>query len=310
MNILKKDDVLSLCDGHRVDGLVLMGSYAEQPTKNNSTYLGGQLNALGSIPFKVWQGNCFNTMNSTDFSGKICNISGSVNEYNGTKSLILKDITEIPQSQLITWGISEMDFFEPKYDVEKMYNIFYTTVQKNVSENALKVLDIFMSEVKDKLTKEFAAISHHDNCFGGLIAHKTKVLKASLLVKNYPNILQRATPDLLFLGCALHDIGKVVEYSNGVISDVGKKISHLTIGCLMVNSHKDEIVELMGEDFFYSLLSVIAQHHGEYGDAPRTVAAYVIHQFDCLDSTLTSLDEVLSEVEDNQQIKFDGSKLI
>ena len=310
MDILQKEKILALCDGHMVSGLVLIGNYSEQPTKNNSTYLGGQLNALGSLQFKVWQGDCFNTMNTTDFSGKVCNIKGSVNEYNGTKSLILKDIVEIPQSQLTSWGISEVDFFEPKYDVEKMYNIFYSTIEKNVSENALKVFDIFMSELKDKLTKEFAAISHHDNCFGGLIAHKTKVLKASLLAKNYPNIIKRATPDLLFLGCALHDIGKVVEYNNGVISNVGKRVSHLTLGCLMVNDHKDEIINLMGEDFFYSLLSVISQHHGEYGDAPRTVAAYVIHQFDCLDSTLTSLDEVLGEVEDSQQIKFDNSMLI
>lgn len=310
MEILQKDDIMSLYDRQLVNGLVLIGSYSEQPTKNGSSYLGGQLNAKGSIPFKVWRGECFETMNTTDFSGKVCNISGSVNEYNGMKSLILNSISVVPDSQLTTWGISEVDFFEPKYDIDKMFNVFYTTLEKNISENALKVFDILMSELKGKFIKEFAAIHHHDNCFGGLLGHSTKVLKASLLVKNYPHIVKRATPDLLFLGCALHDIGKVVEYSNGVISDIGKRISHLTIGCLMINDHKAEIVDLMGEEFFYSLLSVISQHHGEYGDSPRTVAAYVIHQFDCLDSTLTSLDEMLGDVEEAQQIKFDSTTLI
>lgn len=310
MDILRREDILSLCDGHYVSGLVLMGSYAEQPTKNNSTYLGGQLNAVGSIPFKVWQGECFNTMNTADFSGKVCNIKATVNIYNGSRSLILQDVLELPEPQLLNLGISVTDFFEAKYDVDRLYTNLYTTLEKNVSENALKVFDIFMSEAKDRFIKEFAAISHHDNCFGGLVAHTTKVVKASLLVKNYPNILKRVSPDLLFLGCALHDIGKIYEYLNGVISDMGKKISHLTIGCLMLNEHKDEIVELMDEDFFYSLMSIIAQHHGEYEETPRTIAAYVINQFDCLDATLTSLNEVLGEVEDNQQIKFDDIKLI
>ena len=66
-------------------------------------------------------------------------------------------------------------------------------------------------------------------------------------------------------------------------------------------------------DKFASLVGMkeyLKKEPGELSGGQKQRVAYVIHQFDCLDSTLTSLDEVLSEVEDNQQIKFDGSKLI
>lgn len=301
---------MNLCDGHYVSGLVLIGSYTEQPTKNGSSYFGGTLNIVGSVPFKVWQGVCFDDMKSNDYSGKICQIDGSVNIYNGSRSLILQSIVEVPKSKAESLGISELDFFEAKYNVDKMYNDICTVLQKTVSENALKVFNIFMNEIREDFIKEFAAVSHHDNCFGGLVAHTAKALRASLLIKNYPNIFKRVTPDLVFLGIALHDIGKVKEYCNGVVSDVGKKVSHLTLGCIMLSEHKEEIVSLMGEDFYYSLMSVISQHHGEYGETPRTIAAYIINQFDCLDALLTSLDEVLGETEEGQQIKFDDMKLV
>ena len=80
----------------------------------------------------------------------------------------------------------------------------------------------------------------------------------------------------------------------------------MAIGIYMLEKHREEIINLKGEDFYYSLISIISQHHGEYGEAPRTVAAYVIHQLDCLDSTLTLLDEVSMA---DGQISFNSMKL-
>ena len=126
----------------------------------------------------------------------------------------------------------------------------------------------------------------------------------------YPNITSKVNKDLLYLGCAIHDIGKVYEYNNGLISSQGKFISHLTSGILLLDKYREDIVMLMGEDFFYSLMSIVSQHHGEYGEKPRTIAAYVIHILDLLDTNLTTLDLSCESIEKGEQVKFDGLTLI
>ena len=155
---------------------------------------------------------------------------------------------------------------------------------------------------------EFAAVWHHDNCKAGLLAHTTKVVRMASLIRMYPEITKKISPDVLFIGCALHDIGKVYEYGLGAVTDEGKVLSHHTFGVLFCASHKKDIVEALGRDGYRLLLSIIEQHHGEYGERPRTVAAYVVHRLDMLESVLTSVNTLLKDSPDGN-IQYDGYKL-
>lgn len=309
LEVLKKKDLVKKNDGEYIKGYVLIKQYSKQPTKNGGAYLGGTLKAQGSLGFKVWSSaNCFADMDKLDYQDSVCAIVGKINIYNGQAGVIIEDCKAINESEI---GISKADFYEEKYDAESYWNNLVKTVQANVSENALKVFELmFTEDVKEKFKVEFAASFHHDNCRSGLIAHTTKTVKIATLVKIYPDLFKRIGADLLFLGTALHDIGKLREYQNGVISEEGKRISHNTSGVLMLAKHEDEIVELMGETFYGELSSVISQHHGEYGEHPRTIAAFVIHQIDCMDSILTSLNQQLEGIEPDTQISVEGTKLI
>lgn len=309
-NILFKKDLVDLKDGEFVSGLALMGTYIEKPTKNGSSFLSGSLDASGNIPFKVWRGSCYNKMISESLVGKICSITGKVSLYGGMFSLELNDIEEIPETTLDELKVKVTDFLESKINVDEYWNQLVSLLGKNVSEEAMQVFNTVMSEdVVTRFKEEFAASSHHDNFKGGLLAHTTKVTMLAKVVKMYPNILKRVDPDLLFIGCALHDIGKIEEYSLGVMSDIGLRVSHLAVGIFMVDKHKDKIVELKGNEFYLSLLSIISQHHGEFGEMPRTLGAYVVHMLDNLDSQLSLLDQVL-ETSESQQIVFKDMKLI
>jgi 3'-5' exoribonuclease len=84
------------------------------------------------------------------------------------------------------------------------------------------------------------------------------------------------------------------------------KISHMISGVMALMEFKDAIEDLMGNDFFESLVSVISQHSGEYGERPRTVAAYVVHLIDTLESRLASLEEVAGNT---AQLMFEGFRL-
>lgn len=308
--ILVKDEVLAKPDKSRVSGYVLVRNYEEQPTKKGSTYLLGVADAVGEVQFKIWRGSCFDFAQENNCKGKICLIEAEVNEFGGAKSLIVSAMAPVPEERLVTENLKEEDFVILKYDANAYWSSMHNIVAKNVSENAFKVFSLLIGEVEDDFKKEFAAIHHHDNCTGGLLAHSTRVMKMSAVIKQYPEITSRVSEDLLYVGSALHDIGKVVEYNKGTISEEGKRLSHLLFGCLMLEKHKSEIVELKGEEFYLNLLSVISQHHGEYGERPRTVAALVVHQIDLLESYLTSLDTTLSIVGAGEQISFDDMKLV
>ena len=309
MDILQKSSIIKKSDGEKVSGYVYINSYQKQPTKTGGFYMAGNLSAKGEMQFKSW-GNtsAFETLSGADLSGKICSVVAKVNEYGGSVSLLIENISQVEEGT----SLKPSYFFEDKYDAELYYKNLIQTLRKYVSNEGMEVFKVIMSTdgLMERFVEEFAASAHHDNCRSGLLAHTTKVVKAATIIRMYPEIIKKVGVDLLFIGCALHDVGKVFEYSNGSMSNEGKYIPHLVSGAILVSKYKDEIVDLKGEKFYNSLISVISQHHGEFGEPPRTVAAYVIGKLDVLDSCLTSLNTSLENTGLDDQILIESNKLI
>lgn len=312
-NVLNKEELQKLYDGSRVSGYVLLRGYTKQPTKNGGEYIAGSVEAQGNVPFKAWgNSEAFITLsNSRDYENKICHVRAEANIYGGVFSLIIREISLADMDTLESEGISESDFLSSMYNPEIYWREFENTFKKNTSEEAHEVFDSIMTGVvKNAFLTEFAAIAHHDNCRSGLLAHSTKVVKIATILKMYPNILKRVGKDLIFLGAAIHDIGKIMEYNNGVISNNGKLLCHTISGVVLLEeNYKDIIVKKMGNAFYVRLISIVSCHHGEYGESPRTVEAYVIHLLDCLESNLTSINQKLEGVSIEDQIQIEGMRL-
>lgn len=308
MSILKREELIKKMDGEAVKGYVLIKSYTTQPTKNGGSFIGGTLEACGSMAFKVWSnGVCFSDLEKYDYENCICWVTAKVNIFSGAYSLIIDTCRAIKEGED---GLQKCDFYEERYSADAYWSNLNKTILKNASEEGYKVFEtLFDAEVKGRFCEEFAAVNHHDNCRSGLLVHTAKVVKMCTMMKVYPEIMKRVGADLLFVGAAVHDIGKIREYSDGVISEEGKRISHNVSGILMLEKHRERIIELKDEQFYIDLLSIISGHHGEYGEKPRTVVAYTIHLLDCLDSVLTTINQQL-EVSENQQIFIEGLKLI
>ena len=281
----------------KLSGLVYIRPYQEKPTKTDGVYLFGTIECKGRYQFKVWSGPTLTKMTDEDFASSICYVTGQVNEFNGAKSFIIKTIEKCTGNEF-----TELDFMTIKYNQEEIWNSLIRILQKNCSENALRVFDLIMEPIRDRFIMEYAAVSHHDNCIGGLLAHTMKVVRIAQTVKVYQAIMDGVSSDALFIGCALHDIGKVLEYNMGDMSEEGKTLNHLTLGLTLIMPRKDEIVELMGEDFYSTILSVVQQHHGEYGERPKTVTAYLVHLIDSIEAKFTDLSESI-EAAKNDTVK-------
>ena len=311
MGIIDKKEIIKLDEGSFVTGYALVQNYSVLTQKNGGHYISGQLQVGGQLPFKVWSDVSSDSafaclMGSTDeYKNTICMVKGKVDKYGGVTSLVLTGIEAVNTDEV---GLTESDFLEEVYNLESWWGMLEKVLKKNCSEKAYQLFIDLVAPVKERFTLEFAAVSHHDNCKSGLLAHTTKVVRMASFVKLYPEVVNRVTPDALFLACALHDIGKIYEYSNGVVSNDGQMLSHHTFGVLFLNENSKVIQDTMGEKFFYMLLSVVEQHHGEWGERPRTVLAYVVHLLDNLEATLTSLNTLVAD--SNDKVIYNGYKLI
>lgn len=307
--MLCKEDLSEFNNGMYVDGCVLMQSMQILPTKNGGQYISGNFQAKGQVAYKVWSSDTAFGKLSThkdEYIGNVCRIRGKVDNYGGILSVIISDLDVVDINE---GSVNKVDFMEDVYDASQWEDTLFKVLRKYCSEEVVTLFENIIAPYRDNFLYEFAAVSHHDNCKSGLLAHTTKVVRLATLIKMYPEIMNRVSPDLLFIACALHDIGKIMEYESGAMSEEGLVLSHHTFGVLILSENRDEIVEKKGKDFYNQLLAVVEQHHGEYGERPRTVASYVIHLLDNLEAKLASLNSLLSDSNGNM-IMYDGYKLV
>ncbi len=158
-----------------------------------------------------------------------------------------------------------------------------------VSDKCWELINLALQHpmLEGRFLIEGAATRHHDNVVGGLANHTTKMLRLlSALLFNNPE-LQKSS-DLLTFSIFMHDIGKIFEYRD---LDVGEYwfANHRVRGIEFLSEIKDEIIARYDENFYRQVQSVIAGHHGPYGDRPTTVAAVIVHYIDVLESQATEL---------------------
>lgn len=298
--MVTKKDIEGMYDGQSFETVALIKGYEVRPTKNGSKFIDGTVELKGSVQFKVWAGTLFDEMEKCDYQNTVCKVVGKANDYNGVKSIILTDAKALAEGTY-----DESDFLEDKYPIDAYWDGFRKLIEKNCSSEAYEVFSKIMEDVDERFRVEFAAKGHHDAVKGGLLAHTYKeTVIMTRVMKLYEDIIAKVNPDLLILGCALHDVGKVYEYTNGAILGNGLIVSHHTFGVEILHNRKSLIVEKLGEEAYYRLLSVIEQHHGEFGERPRSLEAYLVHQVDLLESRFQIVNEGLAK--DTDVVAIDG----
>lgn len=285
--MLVKSDMKNMVNGQGVETIAFVKSYAHRVAKNGNRFIDGMLEIKGSVPFQVWSDVVISELEKYSYDNMVCFIAGNIDEYNGKKRIIITNIKALQEGQ---YNID--DFFECKYNIDMYWSALEKLVVKNCSSEGVEIFNTVIEDIKDRFKVEFAARGHHDAVRGGLLAHTYKVTYIlTKVIKLYPRICKVVDNDLFALGCAIHDIGKVYEYTNGVIIGNGLIASHNIFGVEMLSKYKDFIVSKKSEEFYYRLLSIVTQHHGEYGEKPRSVEAYLVHLADFMESSIQAIEE-------------------
>ena len=303
MNMIRPEQLENLTAGQFLDGIVLIASYAVKTAKSGSEYIDGKIQSGKAVKFLSWSSSrAFQQLKDQKLANHVCAIRGKVDEYQGSCSVILEDLE-------VTSGYTIGQFMPEVYDSEEWFLSLQENSCRMLSEKGREMLDLLLYRNETlvvRLKEEFAAMSHHDNCKGGLLAHTVKMVDfLPIIFDNYPMLiaekdasgqLQESTDkkDLLVIGCILHDIGKTREMEYGIYQ-TGSFVSHRFFGAEMVEQYKGEIVAQYGEEWFYHLIAILLQHHDQYGDPCRNVYAYIVHKIDDMESGLTNLSQAMDQ---------------
>ena len=304
--LLNKEEILQQADGELVKGISILSSYAVQTAKNGKNYFNGTLKAQGNLEFKIWGGQLYDQLDSEDYKGIPVYIEAEVNVWNDTKSLILKKVVAVDVNDL---GIDITPLDPTKYDIASNEKEFYALLKEELSLNGFELFKKIYNRIRKEFRSEYAAVKIHDAYRGGLLAHTLKMLKVlSFIWNTYPNIRENMNKDLVFIGLAVHDMGKIVEYSNGTRTEIAFA-THNFLGQEILFEFKKDIVEgfeapvkgsdepilvePFGSDFYYRLQAIIQQHHGEFGEPCHTTESYLVHLVDMFESRVEIFEESL-----------------
>lgn len=291
--------------GQEFDGYALVKSAQDAMTLGGSPFFNVTLGKKGtSISSKLWE-NKFNKMDVTQLkrlfeNGKILHIQGKASEYRGELQLTIDQFRQIDQEE-----VSLADYLEaPPEPIESLQQE-YEQYMENIQSPVLKTIcqQIYEDHKEKIITYPAAKTNHH--CFmGGLLYHTVSMLRLGEHISSqYPEVKK----DLVMSGIALHDVGKVVEFTNYFAPDyskVGNFLGHITIINMFIDRKVQKLKEEMTwtrqeADEVYELMHVLNAHHGklEYGSpvTSKILEAEVVHQIDMMDSRINMITYGLND---------------
>lgn len=307
MNVITKEQLQNLQPSQQISGILLIKDYNVALTKNGKEYIQGNVQSGISIPYKSWgNSSAFTKFKSEAYENVPSFISATVDNYGGSISLIIDSVQAVD-------GYTPDQFFPVRYNIDAYWDALIKQIKQRVSDKGYALCDKILfsnKELADRFKVEFAAMNHHDNCKGGLLAHTYKVVThVANIIANYGTIVVRDGAasqdytDLLYIGALLHDIGKTEEMNFGVYQP-DSIVTHRYLGVEFIQPFKDEIVSTYDLTWYYNLISILLQHHDEFGEPCKTVASYIIHLADDYDATLTLLSQQMESVKNEVGARF------
>ncbi len=235
--------------------------------------------------------------------GCIADATITVSEYGGTKNFRVDKITPTADR-----SISVDDFIKtPPVPADVMFDEIVELLRSSADDiggTATPLAELAISILNDKAERfktSSAAISMHHNFKGGLLYHTYRMVKTADAVCNIYTGLDR---ELLICGTALHDIGKIWEYSTTSFGEAeftsnGILFGHLYLGASLIRQYSEK--GSYNREKVQLLTHMILSHHGtmEFGAVkpPAFAEAFALHYIDNLDAKIGTCENYYDTLE-------------
>lgn len=295
---MKRIYVKDLSEGLRVEDIFCVASKTVANARNGSRYLRLKLvDKTGMIMAVKWNATDDEIRNFGERD--IIQVRGTTNIYQNELQLTL-DFCRKYEQQINPSDFIRVSERAPEEILSDLKVILRTVKRPDLS----RLLAAFFDDENfvHKFSQAPAAKSVHHAWVGGLAEHTLNVVRTCATFADlYPQIDR----DLIVTAAALHDIGKIDEYtvSLGIdFSDSGHLVGHIVLGAMMVKEAADRI------DGFDRLTSLALQHailahHGthEWGSPkrPKSIEAFALHLADDLDAKVDMFRHAIEESDEN-----------
>ena len=285
--------LLDYNDGEEMDIVVLIKNSQLRRNKKNKLFLAMQFgDGSGEIRGNFWDAT--NQDAATFSTGTIVELNGKREEYQGRPQIRIYSLRVVGPRE----GY-ELDQFvksapEPINDMHAEINQFVDQIQNKTWKTIVQYL---LKKWGRRFFDYPAGKSNHHAVCGGLAFHTLSMLKdAKGLADNYEQINR----SLLYAGCILHDMGKVLELTGPAATQYtteGNLVGHLVlIDEQIMLAAQDLKIDLESEDLLL-LRHMVLSHHGrfEYGSPklPALLEAEILHRIDDMDAMVYAVTNAL-----------------
>lgn len=266
----------------------LLLSASLKQTKRGSDYFDVTLSGKdGAVTGKNWDG----TIDMRDCVGKVIEVTGTLEEYNGE-----------PQYNIRSFKVTDEDpsnyCVRSKYDIETMYQHIGQFIGTVTNPELKGILQEIFGKYGEEFKKHSCALKNHHAFVGGLLQHTLCVTNsAHKLCSSY----KQADRDVVITAALLHDVGKLREISNFPnleFTREGACMGHLVMSMLEVAPYLERVTDGVTRD---KLANCILAHHGqrEWGSpvTPVCIEAWIVHVCDLLDARVEAIIEASERVE-------------
>lgn len=298
---MKKDEYRKLADiqiGETVNRPVLVSAIAENVSRNGKPFLRVTLRDGFSEQTAMLFDASTSTLTALGVGKEtIADVTLSVTEFQGGKSYKIIEIAPTSDKSLTLNDFTKL----PPVDLDLMYNEICELIESAadtrgdtctpLSDLALRIL----SDHKKGFMSSSAAIAMHHAIRGGLLYHSYRMVKAADAICKVYTSLDR---ELLLCGTALHDIGKLWEYSTSASGEAeftasGVLLGHLYMGASLIKQYTAD--HDYNKEKVQMLVHLILSHHGtlEWGavTCPAIPEALALHYIDNLDAKMYMFEE-------------------
>jgi 3'-5' exoribonuclease len=200
----------------------------------------------------------------------------------------------------------QADGFDPlhfvdhsRFDPEAMFVELCTLAEENIADEPLRLLVRTILDRSATPLKQAPATTGRFFPFaGGLLEHTLSVTHSCLFLadkyaEHYPDLRPPLNRDLVVAGAILHDIGRTLELSDGVLNVQptvpGRLLGHLFLGRDLVRDTAREI-EKLNPELLQLLEHILITHLAlpEWGSPrlPLIPECLILHHADDLDAKL------------------------